>query len=111
MKTFERRRFYRLSVSRPLKLQCQQTGRYHAGRSRNISDGGMLVEIANPNLLVSGQRIRVSRPVESVHGLIQGEQLLWATVVRSTALDRGQLVGLCFDEVQSMVGGMPRRAA
>ncbi|MCC5829718.1 MAG: PilZ domain-containing protein [Phycisphaeraceae bacterium] len=107
----ERRRFPRHEISGGVKIQCQMTGRYFAGQSRNLSEGGMLIEVDHPSLMISGQRLRVSRVAEADRGLLSSDNLLWATVVRSAPNGRGQMVALCFDVVGSESGRVDLMAA
>jgi hypothetical protein len=102
----ERRRDARLALQRPVKIQCAQTGRYLAGRTRDLSAGGALLEVDHPSLLVAGQRLRVGVGWTSQQMLLRQDDLAQATVVRSLALGATQTVAVCFDQRQQLAAAV-----
>ena len=102
MVTTDRRQGSRCPISRPAKLRCLQSGKYMAGRTRNISTTGALLEVDRPSLLVSGQRLAVGIAWTRRDNLLHHEHLVQATVVRSLGLGKIQHVALQFDLPQSL---------
>ena len=82
----DRRNSPRQLLDRPVKLRCEQTGRYLAGRTRDASPAGALIEVDHPSLLVAGQRVSVGIAWSSRQMLLADADLVDATVVRSLAL-------------------------
>lgn len=98
----DRRREARLPIERPVKLQCQVTGKYVAGRTSNLSDGGMLIVIDNPSLLVPGQRIKIGVQQTRQDVVLKAGQMTPATVVRSMGIGGRQTVAVQFDQRQRL---------
>ena len=98
----ERRHDARLPLTRPAKVQCLTTGRYLAGRTRNLSAGGALLEIDHPSLLVPGQRLRVGVARTKQDVVLAAEEMTPATVVRSAGLRGTQTVAVQFDRRQQL---------
>ena len=92
----ERRRDPRLDVTRPVKLHCPDTGRYWAGRTCNLSPGGAMVEVAHPSLLVPGQAVQLGVAWTSRQTLLNANDLVDATVVRSLGDGAVQYVAVSF---------------
>jgi hypothetical protein len=92
----ERRRDARLEVTRPVKLQCPETGRYWAGRTCNVSPGGAMVEVAHPSLLVPGQAVKLGVAWTNRQTLLNANDLVDATVVRSLGEGAVQYVAVSF---------------
>lgn len=53
----DRRKHERHPLERPAKLFCPDSGRFLAGRTRNISAGGVLVEVDGCDPLQSGDEV------------------------------------------------------
>jgi hypothetical protein len=98
----ERRREARLEVSQPVKVQCLETGRYLAGRTRNLSTGGALLEVLHPSLLVPGQRLRVGVARNERQAILASRDMAEAIVVRSLGLGGSQNVAVCFAQPQQL---------
>lgn len=98
----ERRQDARLPLSRPVKIQCQLTGRYLTGYTQNLSPGGAMMQIDHPSLLVPGQRVKIGIAHSRQDALLRGEQMHPATVVRSVGLGGMQTVALRFDQKQAL---------
>lgn len=98
----ERRREPRLSVNRPVKLQCAMTGRYMQGHVRNVSATGVLVEINHPSMLVQGQQMRLGIAWNDQTVLLQQKYMAPAVVVRSLGLGGRQHVAMAFEQRQQV---------
>jgi hypothetical protein len=92
-----RRKHARLSLDRPVKLQCLTTGRYLTGRTRNVSGGGLLIEVDHASLLVAGQRLKVAVAWDRRQMVVERERMPQATVVRCLGHVRVQHVAVQFD--------------
>ncbi len=102
MITTDRRHGRRLPISRPAKLRCLETGKYMAGRTKNISTTGAMLEVDRPSLLVNGQRLAVGIAWTRRDNPLHHEHLVQATVVRSLGLGKVQHVAVRFDTPQPM---------
>jgi len=102
MKSFERRRDNRILMDRPVKVQCEMTGKYLSAQMQNISATGMLMEIQHPSLLVQGQRLRVGIAWNDQSAILASNNMLQAVVVRSAGLGGRQHVAVHFDERLSL---------
>lgn len=98
----DRRRDARLSLDRPVKVQCLHTGRYLAGHTTNLSSSGALIEIEHPSLLIPGQRVKIGVAQTKQDVLLQAEQMSEATVVRSMGHRGSQTVAIMFDQRQEL---------
>jgi hypothetical protein len=93
----ERRRDRRYQLVQPVKIQCQLTGRYVAGRTLDLSRTGSRLWLDTPVLLVPGQRIRVAMG-SATTALLRASQMVQATVVHSLGTGAGQQTAIFFDE-------------
>lgn len=98
----ERRRDARTELDRPVKVQCQHTGKYMTGYTRNLSPSGALVQIDHPSLMVPGQRIKVGVAHTRQNVILKQQEMSPATVVRSMGLGGTQTVALQFDRKQEL---------
>lgn len=98
----ERRHDLRRQLRQPVKLHCPDTGRYLAGATANISSGGALLEIEHPSLLVPGQQVRLGITWNPRQNVLQQDDLLPATVVRSLGHGHRQSVAIAFTQAQSL---------
>ncbi len=98
----DRRREARLNIERPVKLQCQVTGRYVSGTTTNLSNSGMLIVIEHPSLLVPGQRVKVGVQQTRQNVVIKANEMATATVVRSLGMRGRQTVAVQFDQRQRL---------
>lgn len=99
----ERRRDARLDLHRPVKLQCNLTGRFIPARTRNLSVGGALIELRTRTPLLSGQTIRVGIADHDRQAILAHASMTPARVVRSLAHDGLQQVAIEFAMPNSMV--------
>ena len=98
----ERRRHQRLDLDRPVKLQCEMTGKYLAGRTTDVSPDGVQIELAQSSMLVPGQRVRFGIAWTGRQTVLASDDLTPATVVRCLGLGRRQCVALQFDKTQEL---------
>jgi hypothetical protein len=98
----DRRRQGRTPLQRPVKVQCLITGKYLAGRTSNLSDAGLLLELDNPSLLVPGQRVKVGIQQTRQDAVLKAKLMAGATVVRSMGIGGKQTVAIQFDQRQRL---------
>ena len=98
----ERRRAPRLALDCRAKVHLCDTGRYLAGKARNLSATGALLEIDHPSLLVSGQRLRLGIAWSSRDAILPAQDMVSATVVRSLGLGAMQTVAISFDKAMAL---------
>ncbi len=92
----ERRRFARTPLRQPVKWQDGRGGRYHCGRSQDVSAGGMLIEAVDPVALRPGQAIRITVPVRATAAIVEDATLADARVVRVSRAVDGQSIAVAF---------------
>ncbi len=100
---FERRQHDRQDLSRPCKVFLKQAMRYVPGNTRNLSDGGALLEVGPSRPLNPGD------PVDLLiswtgQAVVRAESMAAARVVRviESGHDR-QLVALTFEQAATAV--------
>lgn len=98
MSSGERRQYARRPIQLPVKMRCTQTGRLMAGVTRNISPSGAMLEIYQPSMLVSNQRMEIGIGWSSKHSVIGSGDMIKATVVRSLGLGGMIHTAVTFDE-------------
>jgi hypothetical protein len=98
----DRRRDARMPITRPIKLQCAETGRYMAGRTSNLSAGGALLEVDHPSLLVAGQRLRLGIAWQDSQAVLASDTLAEAIVIRSLGSGTSQSVAIQFARRQAL---------
>ena len=99
----ERRRDLRTPLDRPIKLQSALSGRYCAGRTRNLSHGGALLQIDHPSLLTNGQHVNLGIGQSDHQAILHADQMMDATVRRCLALEGKQHVAIQFDQRQQQL--------
>ena len=89
----DRRRHPRIELQRPCKVFDPRSGKYHAGQTRDLSNGGLLLEIPRLLELKPGDRVHVGVAMTRRHALLQAKEMIEAIVVRTlaTADDRTHL--------------------
>ena len=107
----DRRQGRRHPISRPVKLRCLITGKYMVGRTCNISASGALLEIDQPSLLISGQRLAVGVAWTRQQSLLYKDDMTHATVIRSLGLGRIQHVAVQFDQAYALPSITPDEAS
>jgi c-di-GMP-binding flagellar brake protein YcgR len=99
----ERRRDPRISLSRSVKLRCDQTGaRYLAGLTRDISAGGALLQLDYPSRLTTGQRVQIGVVRYPQQPLLRHQELMEAVIVRSFGHGVTQHVAVAFKNKQAL---------
>ncbi|MCC7145010.1 MAG: PilZ domain-containing protein [Phycisphaeraceae bacterium] len=97
MQNLERRRFARFTFHRPIKIYHESSARFLAGRSRDLSPGGSLIELPASYRLQPGQRIRFGMAHTERQALIEAESMHTATIVRCLSFGDTQQVAMVFD--------------
>jgi hypothetical protein len=89
----DRRRHQRIEMQRPCKIYDPRSGKYHAGQTRDLSHGGMLLEIPRLLELKPGDRVHVGVAMTRRHAILQSKEMVETIVVRTlvTADDRTHL--------------------
>ena len=80
----DRRVFPRFDMSRPCKVFHPASGRVLAGRTRNLSAGGALVELDTPRDFVPGDRLELAI-AWTRRAVLPADALVEAKVVRTIA--------------------------
>jgi c-di-GMP-binding flagellar brake protein YcgR len=108
----DRRRHPRVPVQRPCKIFDPNTGRYHSGTTRDLSTGGLLVDVPQLLDIHPGNGIHVGVAMKRRQGLLLAKEMIEAKVVRTMAtVDDHTLLGLAFAEAQSPAVDALRAAA
>lgn len=81
--TQNQRQHERLATERPVKLRCGDSGRYIAGMTVNVSDGGVLLRMMRPASLRAGHPVQVILGGDRHHALLPAAQMVDACVVRA----------------------------
>ncbi len=101
----ERRVFPRFDISRPCKVYHPASGRFIAGRTRNLSAGGALVEIDTPRDFTPGDTLELAI-AWTRRAVLPADALVEAKVVRtvaSLALPDGtvrRILGIAFAQAE-----------
>ena len=112
----ERRRQPRLAIGLPCKAYDPQTGRYVPAITRDVSNGGALVETSRAGGLAPGDRVHLGLGHDPQSGaLIRNDSMLHARVVRRLEPETGPvLLAIQFDEPTTLLAAPTlklRRAA
>lgn len=103
----DRRQFPRADLNRPCKIFLPAAARFLAGRTRNLSAGGALVEIDGPRDLKPGDTLELGI-AWSNRALLPADALIEAKVVRHVAsliLPDGttrRTIGVRFDHTSAL---------
>ena len=73
-----------------------------AGRTRDISASGAMLEVHLPSMLITGQRLEVGIAWQHRQALLGADELAKATVVRSLGMGGVQYVAIQFDEPMAL---------
>ncbi len=102
MTTPERRRDPRIPAQHPVKIKCDQSaGRYIAGTTDNVSDGGAMLMLDYPRLLCTGQKVQIGIVSNPTRGMLTTEDFVEATIVRSLGHGDTQHVAVRYARPQS----------
>lgn len=97
----ERRQHHRTTLDRPCKVYHEGSGRYYAARTRDVSAGGVLVELLTARRLEPGDAVRLHRGV-SLSQVLEASRGVPASVVRSLRVgETTQVVAIRFEPAAS----------
>lgn len=83
-----RRKFERVPMDNPAKVFHRGSWRYIAARTRDISDGGLLLELPADKPVAIGDMVDVAIGRVGV-GVLRSDEFVWAKVVRVFLSSRG----------------------
>jgi hypothetical protein len=89
----DRRKHTRHPLERPAKLFCPKSGRFLAGRTRNISAGGVLVEVDVTESIGAGDAILLTIAFGD-RFIVPMTELVPGSIVRTSAADGSVSIGL-----------------
>ncbi|MEM7624873.1 MAG: PilZ domain-containing protein [Planctomycetota bacterium] len=95
--TRDRRRHVRVPYERPVKIRCAVTGKYIAGQTLDISDGGCLMWLDGRQSVKAGQSVRVGIAYRTNQTLILADDMVEGTVVRRLGHGDAQHVAVSFE--------------
>ena len=100
----DRRRHDRVMVNQPCKIHDPRSGKYIAGQTPDMSNGGLLVELPRVVSLNPGDEVHVGVALKRRQALLRCNEMIKAQVTRAlhTADDR-TLLGLMFVQGQADV--------
>ncbi|MHC5115272.1 MAG: PilZ domain-containing protein [Planctomycetota bacterium] len=108
----ERRAVPRIQLSRPCKIHDPASGKYHSGRTHDLTERSVMLTIDRPLPLRPGQRISVGIAMLERQGLILGKEMMEATVVRSLQTeDYRTLLAVQFVQAERAIAPERRAAA
>ena len=81
----DRREHPRVCVQRPCKMFDPRTRRYLPGVTRNVSSGGLAIDVPRLTSLKPGDTLHVGVAAKRRDQLLSGAQMLRATVIRASA--------------------------
>lgn len=98
----ERRKDTRIPLTRPVKIRCAESGKYHGGTTRNISARGALVQINGGSHWFIGQTVQVGVAWTSGQSVLTAVNMATGKVVRRPSLDHGDQVAIEFQQMQEL---------
>ena len=111
----DRREHVRVDMNRPCKVFLPATSRYCPGRTRNVSEGGALVELDAPRDLKPGDVLELGIAWTN-RAILPADALVEAKVVRTVSaviLPDGttrRTVGVRFDQVEPIAAELLQAA-
>lgn len=96
----DRRRHLRIASERPVQVRCGTTGRYIAGHTVNVSDGGCLLRLDGPVGVTAGQSVTVGIAPRRLRTCFMHDDMQAGTVVRRLAHDGTQHVAVAFENAR-----------
>lgn len=93
----DRRRYTRVPCTRPVKLRCASSGKYLAGETVDLSDGGCLLRLDSRVTVQAGQAVRVGIAHRPSIGLIFADDMIEGTIVRRLGHGDAQHVAISFE--------------
>lgn len=107
----DRREHDRIPLSRPCKVYDERSGKYVAGRTVNLSDGGALLELSRPLLLQEGQQLLLGVALTRRQTLLPANDMRWCEVVRAlTTTDQTIAVAVRFADPIEQVPALAHAA-
>lgn len=98
----DRRQHARVTVHQPCKIYDSRCGRYIAGQTRDISGGGLLVELPRLVSLKPGDEIHVGVALKRRQALLRCNEMFKACVTRAMhTVDDRTILGLRFQQPQA----------
>lgn len=97
----ERRKHPRQLLDRPIKICLAEGGHYLAGRTKDVSPFGALVELDHPNLLPLGREVKVAVAWNN-QAMVSTGSMIAAQIVRNLGHGGRQVVALRFEQPQSL---------
>lgn len=81
----DRRTHPRLPLERPCKLHDPRTGKYLSGMTRDLSCGGLLIDVPRLTNLKDGDKVFVGVAIKRRQGLLLAKEMVEAIVTRTTS--------------------------
>jgi c-di-GMP-binding flagellar brake protein YcgR len=98
----DRRRHLRVPCEKSVKLRCGVTGKYLAGESVDLSDGGCLLRLDAHVRVEPGRPVRVGIAHRRTAGLIRADDMIEGTIVRRLGHGGMQHVAVSFQNVSAL---------
>lgn len=95
--TRDRRRSARIACEKPVKVRCGTTGKYLAGETVDVSDGGCLLRLDRRVIVETGQSVRVGISHRPVQALILADDMVEGKIVRRFGHGDTQQVAVSFE--------------
>lgn len=94
----DRRKHQRHPIERPAKLFCPKSGRFLAGRTQNISEGGVLVEVDAGETIESGDSVLMTVAFGD-RFIVPMSELVPCSVIRvkRTGTEHGATLAIAYD--------------
>lgn len=104
MLAYDNRRYHaRTNVTRRCKVIQRATLSYSLATTRNLSEGGALLEVDSLRPLATGDEIEIGIE-EQDKGFVGEEDLIYARVIRATDFGKGrQLVAVEYSSLSDLV--------
>jgi hypothetical protein len=102
----DRRRYPRVPMQQPCKICDQRGGKYLAASTRNVSAGGLLMNMPCLSQLKPGDRLYVGVALTRRQCILHASQMMEAIVVRATpTVDDHTALAVTFDAPQAAIAG------
>jgi hypothetical protein len=108
----DRRAHERLPVERPCKVYDARSGRYLAGMTRDISGGGMLLQLSRAAVIEPGAELYVGIAEKRRQTLLRAAEMMRVRVARSVhSPEGGTMIGVELLDPPAVADVALRRAA
>ncbi|MEM8738288.1 MAG: PilZ domain-containing protein [Planctomycetota bacterium] len=98
----DRRRHPRVPAAHPVKLKCGITGRYLAGRTIDVSDGGCLLQLDRSTPVSLGQPVRLGIARRAHAPLLMADDMVRGTIVRRQGQSDAQHVAVAYENATAL---------